>query len=112
MARLQLREGGGREITVQALVRKTGETKGRSGGLKIRPKRERSLATHQRWGKKPPYEERRHTRVVDVKREVERRIHTTTERGHRFSLSLSISLSPSAQHPLRLISEIDRLSVR
>jgi len=42
-------------------VRKTGETKGRSGGLKIRSKRERSLATYQRWGKKPPYEERRYT---------------------------------------------------
>lgn len=42
-------------------MRKTGETKGRSGELKIRSKRERSLATYQRWGKKPPYEEKRYT---------------------------------------------------
>lgn len=39
-------------------MRKTGETKGRSGGLKIRPTRERSLATHRGGEKKPSYEKR------------------------------------------------------
>jgi len=74
-------------------VRKTGEIKGRSDGLKIRLKCTRSYTSEV--GKKAATRRRR-AGMVDVKREVERR-----EYGHRETtqtLSVSLFLLPRDIH--------------
>lgn len=95
----------GRVRTAQALVRKTGETKGRSGGLKIRLKSARSYR-----GREKSRCTREGAQGWWMLKGKLKGANAATERTRTlFLFPFFFTPSPARRHPLRLISEIDRL---